>query len=79
MKLPFDVCAHIPTTRFCCQDEAPALGTPTLRGTRGNTRSFALPPESQGEREGHGRWLDGNREDPQGAACSPGPQSRLKW
>lgn len=31
MKLPFDVCAHIPTPRLSCQGEVPPLVVPTLQ------------------------------------------------
>lgn len=43
MKMPFDVCAQIPTPWLSYQGEAPSLGATTLQGHPGEHRSSARP------------------------------------
>lgn len=78
MKLPFDVCTHIPIRRLFCQGKALSRFRGTWESTRESTRSSARPRCPQ-EREAQGRGLEGKPGTPPGAALSPGPQSRLKW
>ena len=51
MKLPFDVCAHIPTPQLSCQREAPPPGAPTLQGHPGEHPQLRPPARGVKERQ----------------------------